>query len=335
MTAVVVAGLGVGGLPARADADGPMRLLLAGDSIMQGSHGDWTWRYRLAKEFARQGVPVDFVGSRSAPWYSAPWRSAAYVDAHFDRNHFAQGGATLARLSGSLGAEVGTQQPDLVLLAAGVNDLRLGVTPETAIEHLRACIESMRTARPDVDLVVSPVLAVATPARPWMVGAIAEYNALLPPLVDELATAESPITLADTTSGWDVARDTYDGVHPTPTGETFIAQRTAEALHGLGVLPGQPSVFRRVAWTGAVPVRARLIGRRAVLTWHAQATTGARVALRRPGRKTRFIEATHDRGVVTTWRLKRRATYQVRVQLVRGSLTGPWGPPVTVRSRRR
>src|SRR5699024_10288110 len=46
---------------------GPVRIMLGGDSITHQFSGDYTWRWRLWREFRRQGVPVDFVGVRSYP----------------------------------------------------------------------------------------------------------------------------------------------------------------------------------------------------------------------------------------------------------------------------
>ena len=46
-----------------------------------------------------------------------------------------------------------------------------------------------------------------------------------------MKTDDSPITVADTNRGWDPDGPmTLDGLHPTPTGDTLISQRIAEAL---------------------------------------------------------------------------------------------------------
>ena len=45
-------------------AEEPVRILLLGDSITQGSEGDWTWRYRLWKHLTGAGVDADLVGYR-------------------------------------------------------------------------------------------------------------------------------------------------------------------------------------------------------------------------------------------------------------------------------
>ena len=49
-----------------ADAVEPLRVLLVGDSVTQGSAGDSTWRYRLWKHLeATTAGPVDLVGPRN------------------------------------------------------------------------------------------------------------------------------------------------------------------------------------------------------------------------------------------------------------------------------
>ena len=61
---LVAAGVTVPSAAGAEDVD-PVRILLVGDSVTQGSAGDWTWRYRLWKHFDAAGVAVDFVGPRN------------------------------------------------------------------------------------------------------------------------------------------------------------------------------------------------------------------------------------------------------------------------------
>ena len=62
---------------------GPVSLLC---SITQGFNGEYTRRYRLDKEFIRQGVDVDFVGSRRDPYVKAGFTTSTYADPGFDRD---------------------------------------------------------------------------------------------------------------------------------------------------------------------------------------------------------------------------------------------------------
>jgi hypothetical protein len=64
MTLPVVAPGTTPGAAAAVEAE-PVRIMLFGDSITQGSTGDWTWRYRLWQTLAAAGVDFDFVGPRN------------------------------------------------------------------------------------------------------------------------------------------------------------------------------------------------------------------------------------------------------------------------------
>ena len=74
--------------------DDPVRILIVGDSITQGSAGDWTWRYRLWQHLTEHGVSVDFVGPRDDLWdnVTSQFGSQAYVDPAFDQDHAARWG---------------------------------------------------------------------------------------------------------------------------------------------------------------------------------------------------------------------------------------------------
>lgn len=105
-------------------ADVPVRILVVGDSVTQGSAGDWTWRYRLWRHLqATSAVPVDLVGPRD-DLYDHRARTSGnhdYVDPAFDTQHAARWGTNLAVADVPIHQLVETYQPDVVvaLLPAG------------------------------------------------------------------------------------------------------------------------------------------------------------------------------------------------------------------------
>ena len=58
---------GLGGLAPASASPGaePTRILIVGDSVAQGSAGDWTWRYWLWRHLERSATEVDLVGPRT------------------------------------------------------------------------------------------------------------------------------------------------------------------------------------------------------------------------------------------------------------------------------
>src|SRR4051812_15625438 len=236
--------------PPTAHAAG-IRILLEGDSITQGFNGDYTWRYRFDKEIVRQGVTgVDLVGSKTLPYVKPGYSTSQYIDPHFDSGHYARVSSTLAEHANEVQAEIGRVNPDVIVLAAGVNDLRGGLSPATVESRLRTWISRARAAKPDIKIVISPVLDATDPARPGLPSAISQFRAREANVVADLSTSQSPISLADTNRGWSVSAYTYDHLHPTPTGETLIAQRIAEKLDQLGYVdfPQAINIFKPTPW---------------------------------------------------------------------------------------
>lgn len=326
LVGLVFLGVLAGVAPAEAAPPARIRILLTGDSIVQGFHGDYTWRYRLAKEFARQGRAVDFVGSRSAPSARSPYKTAQYADPNFDSNHFALVASGLTQQAGWIGAEVAAQRPDVIVIAAGINDLRNGLNPAQTDVRLRWWLAAARQAKPDVSIVVSPVLASVYEGRPNLGQEINSYNALARKTVTELSTAQSRIYLADTTRGWTVATDTYDDLHPNPTGETLIAQRMAEIFRRMGILTQPSSIYRTTSWNRQPRVSVVIRNQRAVLTWDSQSLTGTRVWMRRVGSAARYSGIRYSGGTMMTYRLVPRATYEFRISMTRTRMSTPLGP---------
>jgi hypothetical protein len=318
--------------PAHADdSAAPVRVLLTGDSVTHGRHGDYTWRYRLAKELQRQSVAFNFVGSTSTPYQDPGFPTSTYADPNFDHDHFAKAGWKLSEMVGQIGAEVSAQQPDVVVLEAGVNDLLKGSNADALEQALRSWIVAARSGKSDVRIVLSPVLAEVKADADTVNAAAADYDSRLAGVATDLGTADSPITVADTTRGWTPSTtNTWDGLHPTPTGETFIAQRIAEEFQRVGILPGAPSIYRSTPWLHTERPTVKVAGTRATITWSRQVVSGARIQLQRIGGATTSPATIYPSGTASAV-VVRGASYDVRVQLHRGSMTGPWGPAVRIR----
>lgn len=327
LAAVVTIGLLTIGAPAH--AAGTLRVLITGDSLTQGWNGDYTWRYRLDREFRRQGVAFNFVGSRTSPIVKDGYTSSTYADPNFDQNHFALWGSELGADAQRIDNEIKAQNPDIVVLASGVNNLRHGSTPQATNDKLRDWIASARSAKPSVRIIISPVLDAADPPQLTSLHQdIRDYNQLAAGTAAELTTSTSPITVADTTRGWTLAEDTFDNLHPNPTGETLIAQRIAETLHQLGYLPQAPNIYRPTIWGRVARVSVAIKNQRAVLRWDAQALNAGRVWLRRVGYAGYISPSYFTGGTMTTTPLVPGATYEFRIQFVRGRMSTPFGPIV-------
>lgn len=215
-----------------ADGAAPLRILIIGDSVTQGSTGDWTWRYRLWRHLTDAGVSADFVGPRDdlLDRNTNTYGSHGYLDPGFDQDHAARWGNALGWPAFSVSTLVADYQPDVVVELLGVNDLDgLGASIATVYGELGDLVSDARASKPDVDVVLGALGSDWIPKVP-------EFNAGLPAVATSLDTPVSRVVSAVPPH---LVRDvdTYEFVHPSATGEVKIAADIADALSSLGIGP--------------------------------------------------------------------------------------------------
>jgi lysophospholipase L1-like esterase len=317
----------------------PVRVMVNGDSISQGFDGDLTWRYRLWQELRRQHVSVDMVGPFDQPHLTAGWHTTSYGQSGWDRDHDSVGGSELSSLAATIASQVRRERPDVIVLEAGLNDLRHGASPATVLRSLDRYVSQVRAVEPQVRIIVSPVLASLEKGMPGLASRISSYDALLGHEVATLSSTGSPVTLAATTSGWSASRMTWDGTHPDPAGECFLAQRYAQALLSAHAVPGLgwPQIRTVTTWDRQPPVHVTLRGGRALISWDTERSTGARVWIKRAGHAAQVIRTKRATpGLhVRSRRLVAGATYVVRVSIQRRAMVTPFGPATLVQVPRR
>ena len=221
---------------------GATRVLLAGDSLTQGSTGDWTWRYRLWKHLHDGGVDVDFVGPFDYLFDNLTGNAFGgheYADPCFDQAHYALGGSTYQGLltppavapdaSSGIAWAVTTFHPDVVVLLLGANDLNHGATVDEVLARAKASLDQIRSADPTATVVMPTIPTDA------FLAAVPDYDTRLAALVPTWSTAQSPVVLADTLADWAGIADTWDGAHPNAMGEMHLAAAIEDAFHGIGL----------------------------------------------------------------------------------------------------
>jgi lysophospholipase L1-like esterase len=205
-------------------------VLLVGDSITHGKDGDWTWRYRLWRQLQEAGErDVDFVG----PVDDLHDHSSGYQDPLFDRDHAALWGSTLSPTAYSPAALGRVYRPDVAVIELGVNDLRRDKTPVEVEAAMREVVGALRDSAPGVDVVVVHVPVVTVAGAP-------ELNRRFDDLAAELDDASERVVVARADEGFLPdptmrGADSYDGLHPSPSGEVKIAASVAVALAELGI----------------------------------------------------------------------------------------------------
>jgi len=156
----------------------------------------------------------------------------------FPRNNEGYSGATIAtggnQLANRVDAAFAANQPDIVLLHIGTNNLYQGLQPGTT-DQLGALIDQIIRDAPDALLVVAQITPLGSATN-----GVQPYNAAIPAIVKQRADAGKHVLLVNMFSAFTAANANVsallaDGVHPNDTGYGIMAQTWYDAIES--VLP--------------------------------------------------------------------------------------------------
>lgn len=112
----------------------------------------------------------------------------------------------------------------------GTNDVWNGIASEVILDAYSTLLRQMREQNNGVKLLVAQIL----PMEPSGCGECAErvrrLNAEIPAWAERESRAGSEVYVVDQWTGFDLAIDAYDGVHPNENGNVKIADRWFEGL---------------------------------------------------------------------------------------------------------
>jgi lysophospholipase L1-like esterase len=155
----------------------PLRILPVGDSITAGYTDNPSWRvpfefgYRgpLFQMLRSNGIPVQFVGNCAEPW-NGLWKVPTNqptpdLRALGQDHHEGHGAKATAFVAAHIGEWIETNQPDVVLLMIGINDIAAGSTnaPPSALTNLRAIVETIAQMRPATHVIVAQTIPYTRP----------------------------------------------------------------------------------------------------------------------------------------------------------------------------
>ncbi|MFJ9555090.1 GDSL-type esterase/lipase family protein [Nocardiopsis sp. NPDC101807] len=267
---------------------GELRLMLVGDSLTQGSSGDYTWRFHLWSHLREAGVEIDFVGPRDDLYGLDDGEpgNRDYADPGFDTDHAARWGTSTRELATGVAEVAAEHAPQYLLLLAGTEDILAGRGADHALEGIGETVSTVRVVQGETRFVIGELPAVeGTGDDGRFNGEIARFNMGLVDLARQLTSSDSPVVVARVADGYAPARDNWDEAHPNARGELRIAAAFADALaEPLGVGRAFERPLPRVPVgppTAPEPV-AEESGDGLVLSWEAvPGATGYRVVQRR------------------------------------------------------
>ncbi|MFD5566838.1 SGNH/GDSL hydrolase family protein [Streptomyces cadmiisoli] len=211
-----------------------LRFMPVGDSMTIGSAGEHTWRYRMWQHLCETyGGPFRIVGPRTALYDKSAdaATSHAYAEPDFPQGHLAGWGEGWLHMAPLVGEAVRSGRADVLLVSLGLIDLGFYTDAEQTAANVRAFIAGAREANPRVRMVVLPVIPnVRAEADAPFAAQVARFNELLAKELADLDEPRSPLLPASLPAAYDTRRDTYDGTHPSASGEHKIAAAFAEAM---------------------------------------------------------------------------------------------------------
>ena len=301
-------------------AAGP-RIMFYGDSVMQQTSGDVTWRCRIWSHLTRNGVAADLVGPRDDVfgWRTGSFGSQQYAGPACDRDHASVWGMTFLEPSFGLASTAAAESADVVVAYIGQNDLlRDLATIPTLVEHMRSEILRARQLRPGIDVVL------VRDGEEWLGHGIADHNTALAAMAQQLDTSSARVVLS-ADPGLDRVRDTIDDNHVTSSGEVRLAAVVADALAAIGYGPRWPRPLAAVAQgPGFAPVPTLTAAERSLtVTWTPEEYADRqRVAYRdlTAGTATAYSGASSGSSWTTT--AAPGHTYELRMQPVKGRHVG-------------
>ena len=255
---------------------GSVRIMIVGDSISEGSSGDYTWQYRLYEHLRADGVSPQMVGPYNWLFNNVTNvdGDCSYADPRFENAHDARWGMTLFSEKAVIGGKVATYRPSYLLVLLGLDDIYwYGVSQSGMAANLKSFIAAARAARPRIRIVLGLIPPdIHQQTDPAFAASIASYNQTISSTAAQLSTIASPIAVAQDGTDINVAADLWDGTHPNANGEVKIAAGFADVLASRFHLGGAYPTPFPVLPTGPLTqpqltVRPSSTAGQAVLSW--------------------------------------------------------------------
>jgi lysophospholipase L1-like esterase len=213
----------LGLLVARPAEAAAVRIMPLGDSIT-GSPG--CWRALLWNKLQNGGFTnIDMVGTLPAQGCGVP----------YDGDNEGHGGFLVTNVAdqNQLPAWLSATRPDIVMMHFGTNDVWSNKPTDTILAAYSKLVDQMRASNPNMKILVAQIIPMNPSTCPECAQRAVALNSAIPGWAASKTTAASPIVVVDQWTGFSTSTDTYDGVHPSDSGNQKMADKWYPALSAL------------------------------------------------------------------------------------------------------
>ena len=192
-----------------------LKILPVGDSITDGGQLPGGYRTTLWNSFKASNLSVDFVGSLS----NGP-------NSLGDKDHEGHSGWRIDEIANSINGWLNTQQPDIITLMIGTNDILDDFDVSAAPARLSLLIDQITNLYPNTHLLVASIPPISDATINQRVSA---FNSTIPNIVSTKSDQGKKVTFVDISSKLNLS-DLIDGIHPNEVGYNKIAQAWESAI---------------------------------------------------------------------------------------------------------
>src|SRR6185436_12713784 len=196
------------------------KIMPLGDSIT----GSTCWRAKLWDRLQTSGYTnIDFVGTLNTTGCGVT----------YDGDNEGHGGYLVAGVANEnlLPPWLSATNPDIVLMHFGTNDVWNQVSTTNILAAYSTLVDQMRANNPNMKIIVAQIIPMDPSGCGTCYQGVINLNNAIPGWASGKSTAQSPIYVVDQWTGFDVAADTVDRVHPNDTtGSTKMGDKWYTAL---------------------------------------------------------------------------------------------------------
>ncbi len=193
-----------------------------GDSVTQGGvkPDEFSYRLELSKLLKNAGYKVDFLGKQHGfPGKSFKW------PAGFDNDHEAFYGKTTLYVAQALKKDLANKDinsPDIALILLGNNDQNKINLFSSVVLPMKAIIKALREKNSKITILISTLNlnSINYQYIRWHLNLVRWLE----------ISKESRVILVSMHHDWN-SQDTFDGIHPSLTGQEKIAKEWFKAIH--------------------------------------------------------------------------------------------------------
>lgn len=209
-----------------------------GASITNGFSVAGGYRVPLWNRLRAQTLSVDFVGSLS----DGP-------NTLGDKDHEGHDGWEIDMITNSVSGWLNTQQPDVITLLIGSNDVIRNLDVSNAPARLSALINRITEVSPNAQLLVASLPPIREDIANRREVA---FNLTIPGIVNSKVAQGKKVTFVDVNSQLTL-NDLADGLHPNEVGYSKIARSWESAMFSIPSIASQTTIdyLSNQTWTSA------------------------------------------------------------------------------------